>query len=262
LSYIHHISILYTIYSFSLNMLESSMTLTKIILNDLQKYSNTEKQRVSIKYFKTAKGEYGYGDQFWGVSVPDIRKVAKKYFTLISLNQVKELIKSKIHEVRLLGYIILTYKYEKGDSRTKEEIFNFYIHNLYGANNWDIVDLSCYKILGDYVLNNPEKRYLLYQLADSKNMWEQRIAIVSTYALIKKNEFSDTLQIAKILLNHEHDLIHKAVGWMLREVGKQDIEELRMFLNANIKDINNTTLRYAIERMDNNERKYYLKSKK
>jgi len=151
----------------------------------------------------------------------------------------------------------MTYKYEKGSKQEKETIVNFYLSNLSGVNNWDIVDLTCSKILGDYLVDNPEKRYILYKLVNSKNLWEQRISIVSTYSFIKQNDFNDTLQISKILLNHKHDLIHKAVGWMLREVGKKDINVLREFLNENIQDIPKTTLRYAIERMEESERKKY-----
>jgi 3-methyladenine DNA glycosylase AlkD len=228
------------------------------VQKELKKYINPEKKEIYPKFFKTGKGEYGYGDIFWGITVPNIRSVAKKFYKEVSLNDVRMLISNEVHEVRLLGYIVLVYKYEKADRDGKEKIYNFYLNNLYGVNNWDIVDLSCYKILGDYLLTCLNKRYILYQLANSKNMWEQRIAIVSTYALIKNNDFNDTLQIAKILLNHKHDLIHKAVGWMLREVGKRDIELLREFLNSNIKKMPRTTLRYALEKMDEKERKGYL----
>ena len=233
------------------------MNTKDIVLNELQKYIDLEKQRISPRFFKTAKGEYGQGDKFWGITVPNIRNIAKRYFTDITLNEIKELINHEIHEVRLTGYIIMTYKYEKGSKQEKETIVNFYLSNLSGVNNWDIVDLTCSKILGDYLVDNPVKRYILYKLVNSKNLWEQRISIVSTYSFIKQNDFNDTLQISKILLNHKHDLIHKAVGWMLREVGKKDINVLREFLNENIQDIPKTTLRYAIERMEESERKKY-----
>jgi len=233
------------------------MSTKDIVLNELQKHIDLEKQRIFPRFFKTAKGEYGQGDKFWGITVPNIRNIAKRYFTDITLNEIKELINHEIHEVRLTGYIIMTYKYEKGSKQEKETIVNFYLSNLSGVNNWDIVDLTCSKILGDYLVDNPEKRYILYKLVNSKNLWEQRISIVSTYSFIKQNDFNDTLQISKILLNHKHDLIHKAVGWMLREVGKKDINVLREFLNENIQDIPKTTLRYAIERMEESERKKY-----
>lgn len=228
------------------------------ILSQLRNCVDIKKSEVFPRFFKTGKGEYGQGDKFWGITVPDIRTVAKKYYKEISLNEIKELINNEIHEVRLTGYIILTYKYEEGNGQEKEGIANFYLDNLIGANNWDIVDLSCYKILGSYLIDHPEKRYILYKLVNSRNLWEQRVSIVSTYAFIKQNDFNDTLQISKILLNHKHDLIHKAVGWMLREVGKADINVLRGFLEENIKNIPRTTLRYAIEKMEERERKKYL----
>jgi 3-methyladenine DNA glycosylase AlkD len=234
------------------------MSIAKSVINDLKKYIDSQKKEVFPRFFKTGKGEYGEGDKFWGITVPNIRTVAKQYYKDISLNDIKELINNEIHEIRLTGYIILTYKYEKGDSKEKENIVNFYLNNLKGVNNWDIVDLSCPKILGEYLLIHPEKRYLLYQLANSNNLWEQRISIVSTYPLIKKRDFTDTLQISSTLLSHKHDLIHKAIGWMLREVGKQDITVLRNYLNENIHILPRTTLRYAIEKMDKEERDKYL----
>lgn len=225
------------------------------VQNELKKHSNKGKEQVFIRFFKTGKGEYGEGDKFWGITVPNIRSIGKKYYKDISLDEIKKLINSEIHEVRLTGYIILTYKYEKGD---KEEIYNFYINNLKGCNNWDIVDLSCSNILGNYLANSNEKRDILYIFAKSNNLWKQRISIVSTYSFIRNNEFKDTLKISKILLTNKHDLIHKAVGWMLREVGKRDIDLLREFLNKNVKDMPRTTLRYALERMDKKERDIYL----
>lgn len=228
------------------------------VKKELEKYSNKGKEEIFVRFFKTGKGQYGEGDMFWGITVPNIRDVAKRYFKDISFEEVKKLIESEIHEIRLTGYIILTYKYEKGDKEEKKRVYEFYIDNLKGCNNWDIVDLSCSKILGNHLLLNSQKRDILYALVKSTNLWEQRISIVSTYSFIKNNDFKDTLKISKILLSHKHDLIHKAVGWMLREVGKKDINVLREFLNENIKDMPRTTLRYAIERMDKREREIYL----
>lgn len=234
------------------------MNTKELIIKELGKHRSSQKEEIFKSFFKTGEGEYGYGDIFWGVTVPDIRNVAKRYYLQISLNGIKELINSEIHEIRLTGYLILTYKYEKESKQEKEIIANFYLKNLSGANNWDIVDLSCYKILGSYLIDNPQKRYILYKLVNSSNLWEQRISIVSTFAFIRSNDFVDTLNISKILLKHKHDLIHKAVGWMLREVGKRDINILKKFLKENIKEIPRTTLRYAIEKMDERERKYFL----
>ena len=228
------------------------------VVKELEYLKNSEKIKVFKKFFKTNKGEYGYGDMFWGLSVPQVREISKRYFRDISFDEIKVLINHRIHEVRLTGYLILTYQYEKSDNERRKDIFDFYLNNLSGCNNWDLVDLSCYKIVGEYVLRNKEKRKILYKLSKSKNLWQQRISIVSTYPMIKRKEFEDTLNISKLLLSHKHDLIHKAVGWMLREVGKQDMNVLRKFLNENINTIPRTTLRYSIERMNESERKKYL----
>lgn len=232
---------------------------SKDILKELKLLSNNQKREFFPKFFKTGKGEYGEGDIFWGVTVPNIRAVAKKYYKEISLEQLKEILNHPVHEVRLTGYIILTYKFETGDMEGKECIVAFYLDNLKGVNNWDIVDLSSYKILGEYLVLKPEMKSILYKLVDLNDLWKQRIAIVSTYSFIKRNEFEDTLKISKILLSHNHDLIHKAVGWMLREVGKRDIDILREFLNRNIENMPRTTIRYAIEKMDKKERERYLR---
>lgn len=234
------------------------MNHSKDILNDLKLLSNKEKREFLPRFFKTGKGEYGEGDIFWGITVPNIRLVAKRYFKEISLEQIEYLLNNEVHEVRLTAYIILTYKFEKGDMNTKREIYNFYIKNLEGCNNWDIVDLSCYKILGEYLYISKESVDVLYDFAKSKDMWKQRISIVSTFPFIKENEFKHTLEISKILLKSKEDLIQKAIGWMLREVGKRDIDVLREFLNENIKGMSRTTLRYSIERMEEVERKRYL----
>lgn len=235
------------------------MNTKELIIKELGKHRSTQKEEIFKSFFKTGKGEYGYGDTFWGLtSTTVIRDISKKYFMEISFNEIKELINSEVHEIRVTGYLILTYKYEKGNTSEKENIANFYLENLSGANNWDIVDISCYKILGSYLIDNPQKRYILYQLVNSSNLWEQRISIVSTLAFIKVNDFTDTLNISKILLNSKQDLIHKAVGWMLREVGKRNFNILRDFLRKNIKDIPRTTLRYSIEKMDENDRKDFL----
>lgn len=231
---------------------------SKDILKELKLLSNNQKREFFPKFFKTGKGEYGEGDIFWGVTVPNIRAVAKKYYKEISLEQLKEILNHPVHEVRLTGYIILTYKFEKEDIDGKKEIYTFYINNLKGCNSWDIVDLSCYKILGEYLYLSNGSVDILYDFAKSNELWLERISTVSTFAFIKRNEFKHTLQISKILLKSEKDLIRKAIGWMLREVGKRDIDVLREFLDENIKDISRTSLRYAIERMSKEERESYL----
>lgn len=224
------------------------------ILSELNSLANPEKSKILQGFFKTGKGEYGEGDIFLGISVPEQRAVAKKYSHL-SISHLQTLLSSKIHDHRSVALFILTDKYKQ--SKDKSQIIQFYLKNIKHINNWDLVDLSAPKILGDFLLNKPRK--ILYQLANSKNIWEKRIAIISTYAFIKNNELSDTLRISEILLKDKHDLIQKAVGWMLRELGKKDLVVLENFLKQYHKTMPRTTLRYAIERFPENTRKQYLK---
>lgn len=219
---------------------------------DLQNCADEEQAKNLQRFFKTGKGEYGEGDIFLGLTVPSQRKIAKKYLDL-NLNQIQELLNSEIHEHRQVALFILIEKYKKD----AENIFDFYLRNSKRINNWDLVDVSCHKIVGDFLLERDKK--ILYELANSENVWERRIAIVSCFAFIRKNEFEDVLKISEILLNDEHDLIHKAVGWMLREVGKRDKEILKSFLRNNYENIPRTSLRYAIEKFEEGERKKWLR---
>lgn len=228
------------------------------IKKELRSKIKLGKADVLQRFFKTGKGEYGEGDIFMGVMVPDCRIVAKKYKE-VSFDTIKSLLKSKIHEERLTALLILVEKTKKEDEKVKKDCFDFYLKNTKYVNNWDLVDLSCRFVVGDFLLD--KKRDILYKLAKSKNIWEKRIAIVSTYSLICKNNFKDTLLISKILLKDEHDLIQKAVGWMLREVGKRDFLVLYNFLDKNIKNMSRTTLRYSIEKFDKKMREKYLKYK-
>ncbi len=225
------------------------------IKKDLQKLKNPKKTKILSRFFKTGKGEYGYGDVFLGISVPKQREIAKKYIE-ISLNDLQKLIKSKIHEYRLISLVILVSKYQKADQIQKKKIVDFYLKNTKQINNWDLVDLSAPKILGDYLLD--KEKSILYQFARSLNLWKKRIAIISTFTFIKNNHFKETLKISEILLNDDHDLIHKAVGWMLREVGKKDQKVEEDFLKKYYKNMPRTALRYAIEKFDKKKRKYYL----
>jgi len=225
---------------------------------DLQKLANSNKAKDLSRFFKTGKGQYGEGDIFLGVSVPDQRENAKKYPGL-KLNEIQELLSSKIHEHRLTSLFILISKFEKGNNKLKKEIFDFYLQNTKNINNWDLVDLSAPKISGAYILDNPKEKKILYKLAKSKNLWEKRIAVLSTYTLIKNNEFNDTLNISEILLKDKHDLIHKAVGWMLREIGKKDQKTEEKFLKQHYKKMPRTMLRYAIEKFQKNKKKFYMK---
>ncbi|MFA5175991.1 MAG: DNA alkylation repair protein [Candidatus Nanoarchaeia archaeon] len=227
----------------------------KDIKNDFNSLKNPEKAKKLAGFFKTAKGEYGYGDNFLGIIVPEQRKLAKKYPNL-SLENLQELLSSNIHEYRLTSLFILISKYKKADSE-KEKIFKFYLKNTKNINNWDLVDLSAPNIVGHY-LNDKDKN-ILYKLAKSDNLWEKRIAILSTYTFIRNNQFEHTLNISEILLKNKHDLIHKAVGWMLREVGKRNLGTEENFLKKYYKEMPRTMLRYAIEKFPENKRQFYLK---
>ena len=230
--------------------------ISKEVVNALKLVATEERRKVNEWFFKTGKGEYGYGDIFLGVTAPDLRRIAKKFSQEISLQELTELIRSPIHEVRLCALIILVNKYKKEDS---DKIYRYYLKHLNSVNNWDLVDTSAPHIVGDYLNKNPEKSKILLEFSRSENLWIRRISIVSTLAFIKNNEFNKTLEIAKLLLNDDHDLIHKAVGWMLREIYKRDEVLIKRFLRQNYAQIPRTTLRYAIERMDKEERLLYLK---
>lgn len=223
---------------------------------ELDFFADKEKAKILQGFFKTGEGEYGEGDIFLGIKVPVQRKFAEKYFSL-PLLKIQELLNSKIHEYRLTALLILIKKYNKSNEQEKANIFNFYLKNTQNINNWDLIDLSAPHIVGNFLQD--KKRKVLYDLAESKNLWKKRIAIISTFNFIRKNEFQDTLTISEILLNDKHDLIHKAVGWMLREIGKRDLETLEKFLKFNYKKMPRTMLRYAIEKFPEEKRRRYLK---
>ena len=225
---------------------------------DLKKFANPKRAKVNQWFFKTGKGEYGEGDVFIGLTMPDVRKIAKKYIHL-SIKEVEQLLHSKIHEHRMVALVIWTYQFEKADNKTREKIYKAYLRNTKWINNWDLVDVTTPGIVGMFLLDKDRK--ILYDLAKSKNLWEKRIAILATFAFINKNkESKDTLKIAEILLDDEHDLIHKGVGWMLREVGKRVSQQKEEeFLRKYYKKMPRTMLRYAIERFDEKKRQFYLK---
>lgn len=232
----------------------------------LAKKNNAKKDNRQIlqKFFKTGKGQYGEGDVFLGLGVPLVRKEAKKYKDLTDA-EIKKLLHNKFHEIRLAGLLILVAKYESSKSRAeKKAIVGFYLANSEKINNWDLVDLSVYKILGDFLLDEAPKKAqaILNKLASSKNLWERRMAMVSTYSFIKAGRKEEVILIAKKLLRDGEDLIHKASGWMLREMGKKIGEdELKKFLDENQKFMPRVALRYAIEKLDEKTRKLYLKIK-
>lgn len=225
------------------------------MINDLKKdlndLKNPEKARILSNFFKTKEGQYGYGDVFLGLTSEQIKIVAKKY-TNIDLKELQELISSKIHEERVASLRILVSKFKK----EKKEVFDFYLKNTKNINNWDLVDLSAPNIVGNYLID--KDRSILYKLAKSDNLWEKRIAIISTFSFIRNNQFEDTLKISEILLNDKHDLIHKAVGWMLREIGKKDQNIEEQFLKKHYKKMPRTMLRYSIEKFSPEKRRFYL----
>src|SRR3989344_1896149 len=225
------------------------------IKKELDSKTNKEKSLIYARFFKTNKGQYGEGDIFIGLTVPEQRNLAKKYIDL-NFKDLEQLLSNKIHEYRLTGLLILVYKYQKNDN--KKEIFDFYLKNIHASNNWDLVDCISDKIIGKYLIDKDKK--LLYDFANSNNLWKKRISIISTFEFIKNNKFEDTLNIPEILLKDSHDLIHKAVGWMLREVGKRNQDLLESFLEKHSKEMPRTMLRYAIEKFDEEKRKYYMKN--
>lgn len=222
---------------------------------ELQKQKNPKKAKFLSGFFKTGKGQYGEGDIFLGITVPKQRIVAKKFADLDFVD-IEKLLKNKIHEYRLTALMLLVYKYQKSDQIQKERIARFYLKNAKNINNWDLVDSSAPYILGDYL--QARDRLILYRLAKSANLWERRIAILATFEFIKNKSFADTLKVARVLMADKHDLIHKATGWMLREVGKRDQMVLEEFLKKYYKIMPRTMLRYAIERFSYTKRQFYL----
>lgn len=228
------------------------------IKNDLLQFSNPERVKIIARYLRAYPGGYGEGDCFIGVTAPNQRKTAKMYYKTCPLKEVEELLCESVHEFRLTALFILVLKFEKSKTEAeKKDIVDIYLRNAAFVNNWDLVDSSADKILGPYLFN--KDRNLLYEFASSKDLWKQRIAIITTHYFIKNGQFDDTLKIARILLSHNHDLIHKAVGWMLREVGNRDFDVEFDFLKKYYKVMPRTMLRYAIEKFDVDLRDKFLK---
>ena len=226
----------------------------KELKSELRKEENKKRAKILSKFFKTGKGEYGEGDIFLGIKVPVQRKIAERYN--LDLEDIQELLNSKIHEFRSVGLFLLIKKFKESDEEEKENIFNFYLKNSRQINNWDLVDLSANKIIGEFLLG--KEREVLYNLADSENLWERRISVISCFSFIKENDFRDALNISEILIKDRQDLINKAVGWMLREIGKRNQDVLVEFLNKNYKVMPRVMLRYATEKFDEDKRKFYL----
>ncbi len=226
------------------------------IISHLKKLCDPARATHSLRFFKTGVGEYGEGDKFLGLTVPQIRSTVNQFWRKLTLAEVDQLLASSYHEHRLTGLLLLVKQYEKGDDEIKKAIYDFYLTHLSRINNWDLVDLSAPNIIGDYLLTR--SRSILYKLAKSKNLWQRRVAILSTFTFIRDHQFKDALSLATILLADPHDLIHKAVGWMLREIGKRDLFVLTAFLDSHAHHMPRTMLRYAIEKLPPLSRQHYL----
>ena len=231
------------------------MTTAKQVQADFRALGDPDTAAHSARFFKTGKGEYGEGDRFIGIRVPETRRFARRHRDL-KPRAVDALLKSKYHEERLLAVLILVAQYERGDADERARVFDKYVSMRGFVNNWDLVDSSAHKIVGPQLMAGD--RSLLHELAESGNLWDRRIAIMSTYHFIREGDFDDTLQIAEVLLDDEEDLIHKAVGWMLREVGNRDRNAEEAFLRKHYRDMPRTMLRYAIEKFPERRRKAYL----
>lgn len=231
----------------------------KDIQREIQKASNPQKAKILQRFFKTGVGGYGEGDLFLGLTVPQSHSISKKYYEQISMQELEKLLSSKIHEERLIALQMLRLKFQKGDNQEQKAMYDFYLSHTKNINNWDLIDGTADAIVGAYLFEHKKKISILKKLAQSQSVWERRIAIIATYAFIKNREYKDTFKISELLLHDKHDLIQKAVGWMLREVGKRCSREvLVQFLNKHYKTMPRTMLRYSIEHFPEIERKKYL----
>lgn len=228
------------------------------VMEELGKYEDPSSAQFAARFFKTGPGEYGEGDVFIGLTVPQVRSVCKMYQKL-SLPQIEQLLESEIHEHRLAAVIIMTEQAKCASEEDRKQLYELYLRRTDRINNWDLVDVSCREVVGGYLMERSRKP--LYKLADSGSIWERRIAIVSTWQFIRVGQLADTFAIAELLLSDTHDLIHKAVGWMLREAGKKDEEALKNFLDQHAYHMPRTMLRYSIERLQPDERAFYMNMK-
>lgn len=235
------------------------MNRSEDVIHALKEIANPKIAEHSARFFKSGEGEYGEGDQFLGIRVPKQREIAKKYIELSS-NEISELLHSPYHEVRLTAVLILVYKYQKAKKfEDHENVYQFYINNLERVNNWDLVDSSAKYIAGHFLFEYDQDRSILYKLSDSDDLWKRRIAIMTTFYFVDEGDFDLTLELVEKYLDAPEDLIHKASGWMLREIGKQEVNLLRKFLDQHYQEMPRTMLRYAIEKLDEPVRQKYLK---
>ena len=231
-----------------------------ILFDEINKHADPTQVEGLMRFFKTGPGQYGYGDKFLGIKVPVIRGVVKECWSKVSFDNLEECIINEYHELRLAALLTLIeiFIHAKKNPELQKQCVDFYLSHTDRINNWDLVDLSCYPLLGIWLLD--KDRTLLYDLArNGKTMWEQRIGMVSTMQFIRHGQTADTYAIAEILINHKHDLIHKAVGWLLREAGKRNVAELKAWLEPRYKTMPRTMLRYAIEKLPESDRQYFIK---
>ncbi|MGB2928669.1 MAG: DNA alkylation repair protein [Desulfobacterales bacterium] len=228
----------------------------KDIRKKLQQLGSEAKAKVLQRFFKTGPGEYGEGDVFIGVRVPELKKLVKEYPD-ITIKEVMQLLSSTIHEERFFALLMLVSKFSKGNETVKKRIYELYLQHTKFINSWDLVDGSAHQIVGAFLMDKSKEP--VYRLAKSNSLWERRIAILSTFHFIKHDNYSETLKISKILLTDDQDLIHKAVGWMLREIGKRHILTEEIFLKKYYKRMPRTMLRYAIEKFPESKRQKYLR---
>lgn len=232
----------------------------KQITTTLNKVADPEKAVLLQRFFKTGKGQYAEGDKFIGITVPVQRKIAA-LFKNLDHTSIDRLLNHPIHEYRLTALIILMYQFKHGDPAVQKKIYHYYLSQTKNINNWDLIDLSAKEIVGEYLFLHPKLKPILYRLVKSKKLWEKRIALIATFAFIRQNYFEDTLKLSEILLTDTHDLIHKAIGWVLREVGKHDQAVLRDFLDQHAHTMPRTALRYSIEHFSPQERRKYMVQK-
>lgn len=233
------------------------MKLENQIIEDIKSFADEKSALHCQRFFKTGKGEYAEGDLFYGLKTPVVKSIVKKYCKKVSLQEIENILHNPYHEVRCVALFFMVQLYDKGDDDLKTQIYHLYLRNVDFINNWDLVDITAYKIIGKHIYAG--RNFCdIYKLADSGHLWSERIAVVSQMYLIKKGEFDLILELGKKFLSHEHDLMHKAVGWMLREMGKVDEKPLYEFLERHSADMPRTMLRYAIEKLPEGKRLHYL----